>query len=255
MNPKDIPCEAKKAFASFYRIFAVFPFIVGNTVAVCCACIVARAVGQETLSKLIPLVWARLCCAVIPIRVRVHGRENYHTDQNYVVVANHQSLADIPVIQGYLGLNLKWIMKKELEKIPVFGAACEKLGYIFVDRTNTAAAVQSLHVGKNRLQPSDSIVFFPEGTRSQDGHVLPFKKGAFFFAAESNLPILPVTIVNTSRIIAKGSLRLHSGTVDMIVHPPVSISHNTKNGDKKLMDDIIKDVRKTITDSLWKNTI
>ncbi len=244
MNPKakDIPCEVKKTLSSFYRIFAAFPFIAVNTLVASYACIAARAMGKKDVANLVPVIWARLCCAVIPMQVRVHGRENYHTDQNYVVVANHQSLADIPVIQGYLGLNLKWVMKKELEKIPIFGTACKKLGYISVDRNNTAAAVQALHAGKNRLQPSDSMVFFPEGTRSEDGLVLPFKKGAFFFAAESNLPILPVTIVNTSRIIAKGSLRLHSGTVDIIVHPPVFICHD----DKHPMEEIVKNVRNTI---------
>ncbi len=242
MNPEKISREPHKTLASLYRIFAAIPFILANTLVMSCACIVAGTMGKKDVVRTIPPVWARLCCALVPMKVRMHGKRNYHTEQNYVVVANHQSLADIPVLQGYLGLNLKWVMKKELQKIPIFGTACEKLGYIFVDRNNTSAAVQSLHAGKNRLQPSDSMVFFPEGTRSEDGHVLPFKKGAFFFAAEAYLPILPVTIVNTSRIIAKGSLKINSGTVDIIVHPPVSIPKDDKNAMEKIMED----VRRTI---------
>lgn len=186
-------------------------------------CILTGLILKPDAANLIAVAWSRLCCGIVPLKVNIRGRGNYKRNQPYVIVANHQSMADIPVVHGFLGLNIKWIMKNELRKVPIFGAACHRLGCIFVDRSNPQAAIQSIEAGRKKLSGKSSVLFFAEGTRSRDGKVMPFKKGAFRFAHETGLPILPITLKNSLAVLPSDSLDLIPGQVDIIVHPPIHI--------------------------------
>jgi 1-acyl-sn-glycerol-3-phosphate acyltransferase len=157
-----------------------------------------------------------------PAQVRVHGLEHLQEGQSYVVVANHLSQFDILALYGWLDLDLKWVMKKELRKVPVLGAACAAMGHVFIDRKDTEQAVNTLKEARARLHDGTSVLFFPEGTRSPDGRMSPFKKGAFMMAKDIELPILPLTLIGTEKVLPNGGFDLLPGTIDLVIHAPIS---------------------------------
>ncbi len=229
-----------------YKWFIAIPLIFLFTLVLCSVCIVTGILFNQDAANHVAVLWAKLCCAVVPIKVRIIGTKNYDRKQAYVIVSNHQSMIDIPAIHARLGLNIKWIMKKELRNIPVFGAACHHLGCISIDRSDHAAAIQSIQNAKEKLSRTASVLFFAEGTRSRDGRVMPFKKGAFKFACDTNLPVLPVTVKNAVQLLPSHSLDLIPGTVELIIHPPIHPSEYPKDR----LDQFIADTRQTICNSL-----
>ncbi len=206
-----------------YKWLVVIPAILILTMILGLVCIVVGILFKPDAANIIAVTWSRLCCAIVPLKIHIAGRRNYKRNLSYVIVANHQSMADIPAVHGFLGLNIKWVMKKELEKVPIFGAACRSLGCIGVDRKNPKASIQSIRNAQNRMSKKASVLFFAEGTRSRDGSVMPFKKGAFRFAYESGLPILPITIKNSMDVLPSDSLDLIPGQINIMVHPPIHI--------------------------------
>jgi len=168
--------------------------------------------------------------------VNVVGVENIQPGTSYVITSNHQSLYDIYVLYGWLGVDFKWVMKKELESVPVLGFACKVLGHIYIDRSDTKSAVETIQAAKSKIVNGTSVLFFPEGTRSADGKIRPFKKGAFKMAMDIGIPILPVTINGTRNILPKGSLDLVPGAVTMIIHKPISVEGYHENNIHELMD-------------------
>lgn len=241
-----------KAVYQPYKWLFVFPLMLLSTLFHGVLCMVVVLLFGAEAGNPVAVSWSRLACIVVPIRVKILGRYNYSRKKSYVVVANHQSMADIPVIHGWLGLRIKWVMKMELKKIPVFGPACRSLGCIYVDRSDSGAALKSMEEAKNRLFDREKItggsavLFFPEGTRTRDGRLLAFKKGAFRFAMDAGLPILPITIRNSRQILPSDSLDLSPGEVEVVVHPAVDLSCCTV----KTLDETVSRVRHTIEQAL-----
>lgn len=182
------------------------------------------------------VIWARINSFFTPMTVTVMGAENMDPKTSYVITANHQSLYDIYVLYGWLGVDFKWVMKKELEKVPVLGPACKVLGHIFIDRSDTKKAVETINAAKKKIANGTSVVFFPEGSRSSDGVMKPFKKGAFKMALDLGLPILPVTISGTRKILPKGGINLRPGGVTMTIHKPISVAGYSEDNMAELMD-------------------
>lgn len=212
-----------------YKWLIFFPMVALSTLVFgSLAVILVFIVKPRTASLLSGVIWARVNAYLTPIAVQVIGRENIDKYQSYIVVSNHQSQYDILVIYGWLGVDFKWIMKQELRKVPALGISCEKLGHIFVDRKNHAAAVASLREAKKKIVNGTSLMFFPEGTRSKDGKLLPFKKGAFKTAIDMELPILPVTITGTRDIMPAGTLDIFPGKAKIIIHKPIEITEYTE---------------------------
>lgn len=168
------------------------------------------------------VLWSRVMALATPMRVRVRGRENAQPGQSYVVVANHQSQYDIFALYGFLGLDFRWVMKAELRKVPFLGPACYRLGHVFIDRSDRAAAWASIDAARERLRGGASILFFPEGTRSPDGRLLPFKNGAFRLAVDMGLPVLPVTLRGTRDVLPPRSMALFPGRAEIVIHPPIA---------------------------------
>lgn len=190
--------------------------------------------------------WARFNSIITPMLVRVHGRDTISPKQSYIVVANHQSHYDIFVLYGWLGIDLKWVIKKELRTIPVFGFAGEKGGNIFIDRSNPAAAYESLEQARQKIVNGTSIIILPEGTRTRTGELGEFKRGAFWLAQHLNIPILPVTILNTRNILPPRTFNLFPGRAIMKIHPPIdTVSYGADS-----LDRLIYDVRAVIQDGL-----
>jgi 1-acyl-sn-glycerol-3-phosphate acyltransferase len=165
--------------------------------------------------------WAKINALSALMHVNVEGGHHIEMGRSYVVVANHQSQLDILVIYGWLGMDFRWVMKKELRKVPVLGITCEKLGHIFVDRSDRTAAIEAINQAKEKLSGGTSIFFFPEGTRSRDGNLLPFKKGAFRMAVDLKMPILPVSIVGTHGILPAGAMTFRPGRARLVIHSPI----------------------------------
>jgi len=193
-----------------------------------------------------PVVWAKLVARLLPMAITVNGKENADPQRTYVVVLNHQSQFDILLVYGWLKLNLKWVMKKELRKIPGLGLGCEKAGHIFIDRANPRAAQAAVMEALQRLGNGVGILFFVEGTRSLDGRLLPFKKGAFRLAIEQQLPVLPVTVSGTRETLPAKSLRLFPGRGVLTIHPPIETSGMVLSN----MDDLIQKSRLAIASAL-----
>jgi 1-acyl-sn-glycerol-3-phosphate acyltransferase len=181
------------------------------------------------------VLWAKISGYVTPMFVQVKGKDNIRKGESYVVVANHQSGYDIFLLYGWLGIDFKWIMKKELRKAPGIGYASAKVGHIFIDRSSPRAAMESIEQAKQKLVNGTSVVIFPEGTRSKNGQLRSFKKGAFKIAHELELPILPVTIVDTHKIMGEGFLNVRPGKAKLIIHKPIDTG-NYKDNPMELMD-------------------
>jgi 1-acyl-sn-glycerol-3-phosphate acyltransferase len=179
--------------------------------------------------------WARLNSYFTPMLVRVRGREHIDPNQSYVLVANHQSHYDVFVLYGWLGIDFKWVMKQELRKIPALGFACEKIGHIYIDRSNHQAALASIEAAKDRIVNGTSVLFFAEGTRSRDGELGRFKKGAFRMALDLGLPILPLTLSGTRKVLPPTTLDVFPGQVSLTIHEPVAIDGLTDKEIPELM--------------------
>jgi len=206
------------------------------------AAILAFLVNDKVASFIGGAVWARLNAWMTPISVKVSGREHIDVNQSYVVISNHQSAFDIFVLYGFLNIDFKWVMKQELRKIPGIGIGCEKVGHIFIDRTDHESAIKSLSIAKEKIVNGTSVIFFPEGTRSTDGKIKDFKKGAFRMALDLGLPILPVTIIGTKDILPNKTIDLFPGKVMMRIHESIPVndySHET-------IDELMKKARKTM---------
>lgn len=141
-----------------------------------------------------PVIWASLVLKVLLVPVKVTGRENLKHGESYVFVANHQGALDIFLIFGHMHRNFKWMMKRELRKIPFVGFACEKSHQIFVDRRNPHKIKESYDKARITLRHGMSVVVFPEGSRTYTGRIGKFKRGAYMLADELQLPVVPLTI-------------------------------------------------------------
>jgi len=206
----------------------------------------AWLVNPHFASRVFAVTWARVLGFLAPMRVLVTGGENALRSRSYVVASNHQSMFDILVIYGWLKLDLKWVMKAELRKVPAIGIGCEKAGHIFVERRNPKQAAQAINDALKRLGEGIGILFFPEGTRSPDGRLLPFKKGAFRTAIDQQLPVLPVTVVGTRDLLPARSLRLCFGRARMLIHPPIE----TTGMGADRVDELLQRTREAINSAL-----
>lgn len=232
-----------------YKWFIFAPYLAVSTIFFgSLTVLLAVLTNPRTTSFICGTIWARLNGYVTPIQVRVKGRDNVVKTQSYVIVANHQSQYDIFVIYGWLGIDFKWVMKQELRKIPGLGIGCEKVGHIFIDRSNHEKAVASLQEAKEKIVNGTSVIFFPEGTRSKDGSLRPFKKGAFKMAIDLKLPILPITIIGTKEILPTNSIDLFPGKALMMIHKPIDTTGYTDAN----LDELAELTRRVIESGLHK---
>ncbi|MDO9184894.1 MAG: lysophospholipid acyltransferase family protein [Bacteroidia bacterium] len=228
-----------------YKWLFFFPFLIINTLFFCIIAILISLFSQKAAGYC-GVIWARLNSYLTPISIKVTGKEHIQKNTSYIIVLNHQSYYDIFLIYGWLGIDIKWVMKQELRKIPGFGICCEMIGHIFIDRSNTQVAIESMNKVKQKLVNGTSVVIFPEGTRSKTGELAPFKRGAFRLAMDLGLPILPITLIGTKDILPSDSFNLLPGKAQMIIHEPIFV---TKYADEEI-NTLITDVSKVISSAL-----
>ena len=224
-----------------YKWLFLFPFMAINTIlfgilAVSLSILINKKVGSYVGG----VVWSRINTIFTPAIVDVAGKENFDKKQSYVIIANHLSTFDIFSLYGWLGIDFKWVMKKEIKKYPGVGFGSQAVGHIFIDRSSTAEAIKSINAAKESIKDGTSVIFFPEGTRSKTQQLLPFKKGAFRLAFDLDLPLLPVTINGTEMVWPTGTFNLFPGKVSVTIHPPIDIHKYGEENIQQLMSDAKK---------------
>lgn len=174
-------------------------------------------------------MWGRSLLIISGVRVQVEGLEKIDPHQAYVFAANHQSQFDIFVLLAHLPIQFRWLAKKELFRIPIFGLAMKGAGYISIDRSNRKEAFRSIDLAAARIREGTSIVIFPEGTRSLDGRLKSFKKGGFHLAIKAKRPIVPVSISGTFSILPKKGFKLTPKNARLFIGEPVPTEDVTAN--------------------------
>ena len=167
--------------------------------------------------------WSRSFFWLMFLPVSVDGQEHIVPGQSYVFVANHQSMFDVWLVYGWLPVIFKWLMKAELRKVPFVGTGCKAAGHIFIDRRNTKAAMESLKEVEKQLVNGVCTVIFPEGTRSLNGEVGRFKRGAFQIAWDLGLPIIPLSLDGCYEVLPKGKPFVYRAPVHMHIGEPIDL--------------------------------
>lgn len=194
-------------------------------------------------------LWARTILFVSRIQVKVKGFYHIDPSRSYIYMPNHQSLYDIPVLLSHLDVQFRWLAKKELFSIPIFGQAMKRIGYISIDRSNRKSAFQSLGKAAEIIRNGVSVLIFPEGTRSKDRTVIPFKKGGFVLAVDSGVPIVPIIIHGTGEIMPKEEMLIRHGNVLLEIRQPIETSKYSR----KNKDDLMEEVRQVICDAFERD--
>jgi len=155
------------------------------------------------------------------VRIQVEGTR-IDPAATYIFMCNHVSNLDPPILIPALPRRTSVLVKKELFQVPILGRAMRLGELVAVDRRNREAALNSMRQAEEVMGRGLNMTVFPEGTRSRDGRMLPFKKGPFYLAMDSGVPIVPVTILGSDSLMPKGSPLIHSGTVRLVFHEPIS---------------------------------
>lgn len=221
---------------SIYSIFIATPLCIIATIITALTVAIGAILGDDKhIAYWAPHLWSRFNCFIYLIRVKVIGREKLDAKQSYVFLANHQGYFDIFLVYGYLGHNFKWMMKEYLKKMPFVGYACLKANHVYVG--NSLASIQhAVKLAQKTLRAGMSLVIFPEGTRTYDGKMQPFKRGAFTLANEIGLPLVPMTINGSFDIFSRKAKQVHFGTLTLIVHDPITAEQRKEIPTRKVMD-------------------
>ena len=168
--------------------------------------------------------WSKLTLKIWRIDVRVRGMENIRLDGAYIFVTNHASMFDIPAIMSVLP-RVRIMFKKELSYVPIWGWALKWGHHIMVDRAKGSEAMKSIDRAAKTIKTGGSVILFAEGTRTRDGKLLPFKRGAFALAAKSGVPIVPIAINGSFKILPKSSLDIRPSPIELVMEKPIDTSH------------------------------
>lgn len=183
-----------------------------------------RPEGFHCLCERLGRNWSRSILRVSGVRVRVEGSERLTRDCPQILVSNHQSWFDVFALAGHLPIRYRFVAKEELGRIPIFGRAWKGCGHISIDRGDRSAAISSLERASERIREQGmTIILFAEGTRSPTGELLPFKKGAFVLAIQTQEPILPVAITGSRAVMPKGGWRVRPGEICVRIGDPIPV--------------------------------
>lgn len=194
--------------------------------------------GTSNVIHRIARIWGRSLLWISRVKVDISGLEHIKPASAVIYMSNHQSNFDIPVYFSALPVQFRWLAKAELFKIPVFGRAMRGAGYISIDRTNAKSALRSLKSAAESIRNGTSVMIFPEGTRSFDGNLLPFKTGGFFLAIGAGVPIVPLSIQGTREVMAKGRNLIRGGRVHIELNPPIDTTAYTRKTMEPLMEQV-----------------
>jgi len=176
---------------------------------------------------------------VLGIKVEVIGREGIDRKKACIYMANHLSFIDGPLLFWLIPQPVRVLLKKEVFRYPVIGLGMKLAGFVSVDRSGLKSGKQSIDKAAERIRDKGySFLIFPEGTRSRDGHIQPFRRGAFFLAVNSQAPVIPVSISGSYELMPKGSFSTKKGHIKVMFHPEVSVQGMSKENIPDLMEKI-----------------
>jgi 1-acyl-sn-glycerol-3-phosphate acyltransferase len=182
--------------------------------------------------------WAPFLVWISGSKMTVTGREHVDPKRPTVYVSNHQSTLDIPVVFCALDVNFRFVAKSQLRWVPLLGWYLWAGGHIFVDRGNRRSAIASLRAAAQRIRAGTSILMYPEGTRSPDGRILPFKKGPFALALEAGVSVCPITIEGTDKVMPKNRWAITPGQIKVKIGAPIDAAAYADRGRDALMRDV-----------------
>ena len=171
--------------------------------------------------------WARTLLAIAGISVRVLHPERLERGRSFVIVSNHESFCDILVLLANLPMQVRFLAKRSVFRVPVLGWSIAAAGFVPVDREDRSRGTETVDAALRRLSGGRSLVIFPEETRTRTGDLLPFKRGAAHLALKSGLPVLPVALAGTYRVLKRGSFVITPGVVAMAVGEPIEVAGQT----------------------------
>jgi 1-acyl-sn-glycerol-3-phosphate acyltransferase len=205
-------------------------FLVGFTIVWAPLIVLTAVVVDADRAYRTAQAWCFVNMAVFGIRVRGRRLAPLDPRRPYVFMSNHRSHLDVfAVVAALRELQLRWVAKRELTRIPVFGWALRRSGHVIIDRSDQEKAIESLRAARLQMERGVSLVIFPEGTRSRDGvDLLPLKKGGFMVALETGAPIVPIVVRGSRPLLPKGEWRVRRGDVEVIVGEPIPVAGRSR---------------------------
>lgn len=240
-----------------YRLYQLLisPLLIVLTVLTALATIIGCSLFNASWWSYWPgRLWSRAFIRLLLLPVKMEGREHLAEGQSFVIVPNHQGAFDIFLIYGFLGRHFKWMMKSELRNMPLVGKACESAGFIFVDQHGGPKAMQATHDrARQVLREGISLVVFPEGARTMDGRMRPFKRGAFQLADELQLPLLPVTINGSYEVLSRkrGFNFVNWHRLSLTIHEPIAPPSGDERDERAVMTEA-HDIVESALDEKYK---
>lgn len=225
----------------FFYLVVVVSFFIGTTITLL---FVPFSRSKNSPFQIAARLWGRFLIPFSGLKVTVAGVENIPKDQPLIIAANHQGAADILIVLAYLPVYFRFAIKKELFAIPAFGWYLKQAGYFPVDRQMILSAYKMVEKIEEIIKAGNSVLIFPEGTRSYDGSLGKFKRGSLLAAQKANVPVLPVAISGSFNIMPRGTWLFNACPVKLSIGQPVSF---TSEAD---FDKNVEQVRQTIADLL-----
>jgi 1-acyl-sn-glycerol-3-phosphate acyltransferase len=218
---------APRRYPSWRAVTLLFPaklLAIAINTAVLAPLIAVVAVFDPRRAYRLSLAWAHVNLAVTGVRVRAHQTAPLDPSRGYVFMSNHASNFDpLAVVTALPDFQMRWVAKRELTRVPVFGWALRQAGHVIIDRSNPGQAMATLRATRAMMETGISVVIFPEGTREGHDHeVLPLKRGGFVLAVETGAPIVPLAVRGSRAILPRDDWRIHGGEIDVVVGAPIA---------------------------------
>jgi len=199
---------------------------------------------KEKVFHLYGRLWGKAALLANRVKMKVEGLENLTGKGPYIFMSNHQGSYDIFALLAHLPFQFRWLVKRELFSIPFFGWVMTAAGYISIDREGTRQTVEAMNEAAKRIRDGMSVAIFPEGSRSPDGTIQPFKKGGFTLAIKSKVPIVPIAIKGSREIMPKDRLTVIPGEIWIRVDHPIETQNYSMKDRNALMDKVRESISK-----------
>ena len=222
----------------FRSVIIVSAALCITALAAACVVVINIFSTAEKHGRRIGCLWAKLLLYISGVKIEIIGAENIVFGKPHIIMANHQSDFDILICMAGIPMDFIWTAKKELFRIPVFGKAMRMSGFVEIDRHDHEKAIKNLDQAAEKLRAGISVAAFPEGTRSRDGRLLPFKQGMFYLAIQTGIPIVPISIIGSGKIMSKKSWQVNRGEIIMVIDKPVDVSGYTIETRSPLMEKV-----------------
>ncbi|MBQ0056599.1 MAG: 1-acyl-sn-glycerol-3-phosphate acyltransferase [Bacteroidales bacterium] len=237
-------------FYFIYEVLIFLPIFLVCSIVTSCITYVGCLLGFGKQMGYYPGVyWSRLTCWLALSPYKVEGREKLDKDTSYIFVANHQGAFDIFLLYAGLNHSFRWMLRRGIQKMPFIGPACDKAGHIWVDEQGASGMMHTVRGALKTLQGGTSMLIFPEGTRTANGHMNRFKKGAFTLAAILKLPVVPITIDGPYKVMPKSTLLIRPHRMRLIIHDPLPAVTKAE-GNEAGVARLLHDSQRVIAESL-----